>query len=100
MASSDFNRYLVSKNITNLNDVGVLTGPSLSQTTETNSNVKNSIYGYVFGLPQNGASILQTEIETKWASGAFGTEKLLETVEGSWLVLSEKNISHLVMAQC
>ena len=118
--SSDFTRFLVSRNLVTLSDTGVLIAPSsinsfnessseeadssamsneadsdqINKSADNNKIVletkvpssKNS--GIVFGLPAVGKDILSNAIIDKWEKGLYGTEHLVSTQNGDWLLLT------------
>ena len=111
--SSDFTRFLVSRNLVTLSDTGVLVAPSSANSVSyslsdeaTSSKVSNEAVqsdssdiseikvpsaknsGIVFGLPAVGKDILTNAIIDKWENGLYGTEHLVSTENGDWLLLT------------
>ncbi len=81
--SQDFNRYLLMKN--------------LIAVTEKARLLYNR--GYVFGISSAGQSLIEQEIENKWASSLFGAEKLLEAEQFTYIMLSNTSSSKLIVAE-
>ena len=93
--SSDFTRFLISRNIISLNDNGIVVSPNIITENDTEDKAtvipakENS--GLVFGIPSIGREIIQEAIIEKWNNGLYGTEHLVETENGRWILLTSIN---------
>ena len=93
--SSDFTRFLISRNIISLNDNGIVVSPNII--TENDGEDKATVIpakensGLVFGIPSIGREIIQEAIIEKWNNGLYGTEHLVETENGRWILLTSIN---------
>jgi hypothetical protein len=107
MDSTDFTRFLVSRNAITLSDRGTLVAPAFENKAlddETASDAADkptadeSVFakkapsaensGIVFGLPTVGTDILEKAIVEKWSAGLYGTEHIATTDAGDWILLT------------
>ena len=81
--SQDFNRYLLMQNLITVSEKSLL--------------LHNK--GFVFGIAQIGQELVSEEIGKKWSEGLYGTERLIDAQQFSFLMLSNTNSPKAVIAE-
>ncbi len=81
--AQDFNRYLLIKNLIMVTERSVL--------------LHNT--GFVFGLGAIGQNLVTEEIGKKWKEFLYGTERLLDSQEYSYVMVSDTSSTNAVIAE-
>ena len=82
---ADFTRFLTGKNLISLSDKGFLV---------VSKNGESDQSGIVFGIPSIGSSLVEKAVCEKWSEGLLGTEPLLESESGDWILLSNNKSTY------
>lgn len=84
VAGSDFNNYLISKNILSFSEKATLVATVFSNSTEQSK-------GFVLGLPTVSAEAIISKIVDLWNKDSFETQKVLHSEEYNWFVVSDNS---------
>ena len=81
-AASDFNRYLVAKNIITISDRSKLVATVFTDSMRASR-------GFIFGLPAISSDLIVDEITKLWEQGTYTTQSILQSDDYDWLVISD-----------
>ena len=84
VAGSDFNNYLISKNILSFSEKATLVATVFSNSTEQSK-------GFVLGLPTVSAEAIISKIVDLWNKDSFETQKVLHSEDYNWFVVSDNS---------
>ena len=89
VSAKDFNRYLISHNLINVN-----------QTTNliNNSSKNNPKIGFILGFPVVNQDFFTTAVQEKWNMDLFTPQSILDTESGKWVVISDNSSSKITVA--
>lgn len=89
VSAKDFNRYLISHNLINVN-----------QTTNliNNSSKNNPKIGFILGFPVVNQDFFATAVQEKWNMDLFTPQSILDTESGKWVVISDNSSSKITVA--
>ena len=84
VAGSDFNHYLISKNILSLSEKATLVATVFSDSIEQSK-------GFVLGLPSVSSEAIISKIVELWNKDSFSTQKILHSEDYNWFVISDNS---------
>ncbi|MEE0878477.1 MAG: hypothetical protein UH788_04305 [Treponemataceae bacterium] len=84
VAGSDFNHYLISKNILSLSEKATLVATVFSDSIEQSK-------GFVLGLPSVSSEAIISKIVELWSKDSFSTQKILHSEDYNWFVISDNS---------
>ena len=89
VSAKDFNRYLISQNLINVN-----------QTTNliNNSSKNNSKIGFILGFPVVNQDFFTTAVQEKWNMDLFTPQSILDTDSDKWIVISDNSSPKITVA--
>ena len=85
---NDFNNFLVNKNILPINQPTILVETS-----------KNGILGFIYGFPFANQDFFANAVLERWKQGLFGTNSILDTEVGNWIMISNNISSQFLVAK-
>ena len=85
---NDFNNFLVNKNILPINQPTILVETS-----------KNGTLGFIYGFPFANQDFFANAVLERWKQGLFGTNSILDTEVGNWIMISNNISSQFLVAK-
>ena len=84
VSGTDFNNYLISKNILSISEKAKLVATVFSDSTEQSK-------GFVLGLPSVSSDAILGKIVDLWTKDCFFTQKILHSEDYNWFVASDNS---------
>ena len=84
VSGTDFNNYLISKNILSISEKAKLVATVFSDSTEQSK-------GFVLGLPSVSSDAILGKIVDLWTKDCFLTQKILHSEDYNWFVASDNS---------
>jgi len=88
ISASDFNRYLISKNLLAVNQNSVII-----------ENYSKDKIGFIYGLPVSNQEFFEEAVLNRWKQGLFSPQQILDTSSEKWIAISDNSVKNFTVTK-
>ena len=88
VSASDFNRYLISKNLLAVNQNSVII-----------ENYSKDKIGFIYGLPVSNQEFFEEAVSNRWKQGLFSPQQILDTSSEKWIAISDNSVKNFTVTK-